>query len=140
MRNTFDILKFAAASKNDQLNSMANSIDIPIKTRVNPVGLNIKTEMNKSQVRMPADMNKVAAAVVSPRTGINMLSKSTKQSGITQLSKGTGKSGMMEGNMQSQLDSSQFGKSINKASEVSQGFGGTVASRRTPGLAEGLKA
>jgi len=143
MRKTTDILKLAATSMSDKLNSMANSVETPVVTRSNPTGLYVKTRMGGDQRRMPADMlHKIAA--ISPRTGISMLNKGSRStSGLSSLKKGipsTKPPKVSEGIMQDQLDASQFHNSLDKKTMASQAFHGSAEMRRSPGLGSELKS
>jgi hypothetical protein len=138
MYKTMTILKLAAASKDDQLNSMANSIDIPVKSKQPPRGLYTKTELGKDQIRVPADMHKVAA--VSQRTGLSMFSKSSKQSSMSSPGGKTKQSKVTDDNMQEQLDASQYKNSIDRKDFAHQGFFGASESKRAPGLGAMLKS
>jgi hypothetical protein len=147
MYNSITMLKLAAASRTDQINRMANSVDIPIKSKQAPRGVYVKTEMQKDQVRLPADMHKVAA--ISARSGLSMLSKGSKSSsslgsGISNSSSGSSGYGknpkVTEGVMQEQLDSSQYRNSLDRKDYAQQGFFGASESKRAPGLASQLKS
>jgi len=140
MPSVFETLtKIAARSKNDQINSMANSIDIPVKSKAPNRAIYTKTEFGKDQTRIPADINKVAA--VSPRTGIEMMSKGTSSTGKGNQWFGKNKSQnpIEDSNMHGQLDSYQYRNSIDRKDAAGQGFVGASESKRTPGLGSELK-